>query len=113
MVTGLLFNFINQTKVACGKINLKTGDIVLVQDKNATRGQWKLAEVMEAKAGRDGKVRDVTLRYKSQAPGKQGNVSKYTGAPDTIIKRSVQRLVLILEADHDDASGGGVYGQIR
>ena len=89
------------------KRNLKTGDIVLVQDRNALRGQWKLAEVVEARVGRDGKVRDVTLRYKSQGSGKQATSSKYTGAPDTIVQRSVHRLVLILEADHDDASSGG------
>ena len=89
------------------KRNLKTGDIVLVQDRKALRGQWKLAEVLEAIPGRDGKVRDVTLRYKIQASGKQASSSKYKGAPDTVVQRSVHRLVLILEADHDDAGGAG------
>ena len=81
---------------------MKAGDIVLVQDNNALRGQWKLAEVKEALVGQDGKVRNVTLRYKCQSRDK----SEYTGQADTIITRSVHRLVLILEAE--DATGAEV-----
>ena len=73
------------------KRNMRVGDIVLVQDSNAIRGQWKMAEVVEAKPGRDQLVRDVTLRYKNQGPGAQ-----YKGSQDTHIKRSVHRLVVLL-----------------
>ena len=45
--------------------NLKVGDIVMVQDSNIVRGQWKLAQVCEANPGKDGKVRDVQIRYKA------------------------------------------------
>ncbi|XP_043208348.1 uncharacterized protein LOC122373955 isoform X1 [Amphibalanus amphitrite] len=90
------------------KRDMKAGDIVLVQDNNALRGQWKLAEVKEALVGQDGKVRNVILRYKCQSRDK----SEYTGQADTIITRSVHRLVLILEAEDPTgaevvATGGG------
>ena len=70
---------------------IQVGDIVLVQDSNAVRGQWKLAEVIEAVPGKDKLVRDVTLRYKAQGPGGQ-----YNGCRDETIKRSVHRLVVLL-----------------
>ena len=73
------------------KRNMQVGDIVLVQDSNTIRGQWKMAEVVEALPGRDQLVRDVTLRYKNQGPG-----GRYAGTQDTRIKRSVHRLVVLL-----------------
>ena len=71
--------------------NLCEGDVVLVQDSNAIRGTWRLAQVSEAHKGRDGKVRTVTLCYKHQSPNKG-----YTGVQDSKINRSVHRLVLLL-----------------
>lgn len=70
--------------------NLQEGDIVLVQDSDLIRGNWKLAQVEKVKSGSDGKVRDVILRYKisksdSMCEGK-----------DRLINRSVHRLVLLL-----------------
>ena len=44
--------------------NVRVGDVVFVQDANAVRGTWKLAQVIKADPGRDGVVRDVDLRYK-------------------------------------------------
>ena len=43
--------------------NLKVGDVVLLQDTNALRGQWKKAVVEEATISSDGKVRHVRIRY--------------------------------------------------
>ena len=71
--------------------NVQSGDIVLVQDSNNIRGQWKLAQVCEAIPGRDGKVRDVKIRYKNVDEG-----HKYRGCQDTIVNRSVRRLVVLL-----------------
>ena len=92
--------------------NLKRGDIVLVPESNTFRGQWKMAEVLEAEPGVDGKVRDVTLRYKVQEQrNRNGRVDKYVGQPDKIINRSVHRLVLLLESEdntNDDIGGGSV-----
>ncbi|XP_043192676.1 uncharacterized protein LOC122366428 [Amphibalanus amphitrite] len=83
--------------------NLKIGDIVLIQDTNALKGNWKFAEVLEVHVDQDGKVRNVTLRYKSQAPPRNAtDARKYNGQPDVIVKRSVHRLVLLLESHEDD-----------
>ena len=47
--------------------NLRVGDIVLVEDSDALRGDWKMARVVEAKTSEDGKVRRVRLFYKSKS----------------------------------------------
>ena len=74
--------------------NLCKGDVVLVQDTNAIRGLWKLAQVEEAVVGKDGRVRDVVIRLKNL------DVTKaYEGKQDTLLKRSIHRLVLILPVE--------------
>ena len=62
-----------------------------MQDSTALRGQWKLAEVAVANEGSDGKVRDVTLRYKNQTTG-----ARYSGQKDVLINRSIHKLVVLL-----------------
>ena len=71
--------------------NVKVGDIVLVQDKNALKGVWKLAQIIKTSYGSDNMVRNVTLRYKITKSD-----SKYTGQPDSYMDRSVRSLVIIL-----------------
>lgn len=83
--------------------NLQVGDIVMVQDSNMIRGQWRLTQVCEAKAGKDGKVRDVELRYKVLESG-----CRYNGCTDSIIRRSVHRLVVILPVEEQKLFPGGV-----
>jgi len=73
------------------KRNVKPGDIVLVKDKNALKGNWKLAQVIFASPAFDGKVRNVTVRYKLSIPG-----TKYNGQRDILIDRSVHNIVVIL-----------------
>ena len=74
--------------------NVRVGDVVLVQDSNAIRGQWRMAQVTDAKPGKDSKVRDVELRYKIQTPG-----TAYHGQDDIKIRRSVHRIVVILPVE--------------
>ena len=71
--------------------NVKVGDIVLVQDKNALKGVWKLAQIIKTSYGSDNMVRNVTLRYKITKSD-----SNYTGQPDSYMDRSVRSLVIIL-----------------
>ena len=76
------------------KRNVSIGDIVLVKDSNVVRGHWKLAQVLTANPGSDGKVRNVTLRFKSGQTG-----TKYHGQKDTHIVRSVHNIVVILPVE--------------
>ena len=43
------------------KDNLKVGDVVLVVDQNASRGQWHLGQVEEVFPGQDGQERLVQV----------------------------------------------------
>lgn len=64
--------------------------IALIHDANTIRGKWKVGQVINVENGRDGKVWDVTIRYKLQKPGKE-----YKGQPDSII-RPAHKLVALL-----------------
>ena len=46
--------------------NLKAGDVVLIRDLNAPRGQWPLGVVTETEVSRDGLVRAVQLRSRGK-----------------------------------------------
>ena len=74
--------------------NLRKGDVVLVQDSDLIRGNWKLAQVETAEPGRDGKVRDVVVRYKISNSNPTCKAGK-----DRLINRSVHRLVLLLPVE--------------
>ena len=74
--------------------NVRVGDIVLVQDSNAVRGDWRLGEVVNVHRGRDDMVRDVTVRYKLVTEGIQ-----YKGSKNKYLKRSVHRLVVVLPVE--------------
>ncbi|XP_068224543.1 uncharacterized protein [Palaemon carinicauda] len=75
------------------KRNVQPGDIVLIKDTNVVQGKWKMGQVVDTETGRDNKVRDVSIRYKIQRPG------KYKGQSDTVIKRSVHKLVVLLPVE--------------
>ena len=70
------------------KRNLKEGDIVLVQDLNPVRGQWKMGLVEEAIVSEDKRVRRVLISYTSH----EGTCIK--------VERPVQKLIVILPKDN-------------
>ena len=72
------------------KRNVVLGDIILLQDSNIVVGKWKLAQLVEATPSQDGKVRNVTVRYKNPKPG-----MKYEDEADMMVKRSVHKLVVL------------------
>lgn len=80
--------------------NLKTGDVVIVADKNVFRGQYRVAKVNQVFPGKDGKVRKVTVIYKNFKVGEK--FDKYTGAPDTEVSRSVHKLALLVPVDQQN-----------
>ena len=73
--------------------NLKTGDLVLIQDSNLVRGQWRLGIVSNTFPGSDGKARKVEVQYKNPKQGEP--VAKYQGRGYVTIERPVHRLVLL------------------
>ena len=77
--------------------NLRVGDVVLIQDSNQIRGQWKLGKVSEVFPGDDGRVRKVHVIYKNPRLGEPSN--KYSGKDYTTIERSTNRLVLLVPVD--------------
>ena len=74
--------------------NVKKGDIVLVSEANMLKGLWKMAEVVEAEPGRDGKVRDVAIRYN---PNKLS--PHYKGEQDIRVMRSVHKLIILIPVE--------------
>ena len=76
---------------------VQVGDIVLILDKNTLKGEYRLGRVVETHPSKDGNVRKVSVAYKNFMVGKK--VSEYKGVKDTIVKRSVQRLVLLVPID--------------
>lgn len=79
------------------KRNVKVGDVVLIQDSNAVRGQWKMGRVTQAFPGDDERVRKVEVQYKCFPPDDKSK--EYKGNSYTTIQRPVQRLVVILPVE--------------
>ena len=80
--------------------NLRPGDVVIVADRNTLRGDYRLALVKDVFPGEDGKVRKVTVQYKSYHTAER--VHEYRGARDTVkdaVSRAVQRLALLVPVD--------------
>ena len=77
--------------------NLKTGDLVLIQDSNLVRGQWRLGIVSNTFQGSDGKVHKVKVQYKNLKQGEP--VTKYQGRGFVMIKRTIHHLGLLIPKD--------------
>ena len=67
------------------KRNVCKGDVVVLQDKNLRRGQWKLGIVTDALLGNDNIVRRVIVKY----------INPTSNTPIEV-ERPVQRLVVLL-----------------
>ena len=76
---------------------LKVGDVVMVADQNTLRGEYRLALVTEVHTGKDGKVRTATCSYKNFRVGEK--LLEYNGAPYRAVKRSIQRLAMLVEVE--------------
>ena len=74
--------------------NLKIGDLVLIQDLNLVRGQWRRGIVSNTFPGSNGRVRKVEVQYKNPKQGEP--VTKYQGREYVTIERPVRRLVLLI-----------------
>ncbi|XP_068756918.1 uncharacterized protein [Montipora capricornis] len=83
-----------QPKWHTAQRNLREGDVVLIQDTNQIRGQWKLGVVLKTFPGEDGRVRRVQVQYKNPKPGKA--VSEYHGRGFVTVERAVNKLVVLI-----------------
>lgn len=66
--------------------NLEVGDLVLLQDKQATRNSWPMALVTATFPGRDGLVRKVEVKTTDQGTMKT-------------FRRPTTEVVLLLQGD--------------
>ena len=74
--------------------NMCVGDVVIFQDSNVIKNYWKLGEIVVAGKSKDGKVRNVSIRYK---PRKEG--MNYKGLKDIVVTRSAHKVVVILPVE--------------
>ena len=68
------------------KRNFTVGDIVLLKDSNVSRQQWPMGQVVRVFPSEDGLVRSVELKVP---------------AATKLLKRPIQKIVLLVEADAD------------
>ena len=78
------------------KRNVKTNDVVMIQDSNNLRGKYKMGIVTETYPSNDGRVRRVKVSYKNNTEG-----PNYTGAKFVSVERAVQKLIVIVPNDSD------------
>ena len=79
--------------------NIQVGDIVLVYESSAIKGQYKLGLITETIPSKDGVIRKVKLSYKNYKVDEK--VTCYSGAPNVIVTRSIQRLSLLVPIDSE------------
>lgn len=73
----------NRQRWSKSKRNLCVGDIVLVQDDNLFRGQWKLARVIKTLPSKDQLVRKVKI---------------FVGQTRSVLDRPIHKLVVLIES---------------
>lgn len=62
-------NLIIRQKCHTDHRNVAVGDVVLIQDLNLVRGQWRFGKVSKVFQGTYGTVRKVEVQYKNPKPG--------------------------------------------
>jgi hypothetical protein len=80
--------------------NLEVGDVVLISESNALKGEYRLGIVRNVFPSPDGLVRKVSLAYKNFKVGEK--VYEYSGSPDVMVTRSVKRLSLLVPVSNTD-----------
>ena len=85
---------IRQSKWLYEHRDIQVGDVVLVADPSVRWGEYRLARVSAILPSSDGRVRKVKVTYKKYKVGEK--VHQYSGATDTAVERSVQRLALLV-----------------
>ena len=73
------------------------GDLVLVQDSNVVRGEWKRGLVTKVYPSDDGRARRVLVSYKNPRPDQKADC--YRGQKYTTVERVVQHLIVLIPVD--------------
>ena len=90
-------SFVIRHKWHVERRNLANGDVVLIQDNNLFRGEWKKGVVTEVFPSQDGKVRWVLVSYKNFSAGEKSQQCK--GVKFATVERPVQCLVVLVAKD--------------
>ena len=84
-----------QPKWHVGRRNVTVGDIVLIEDSNTVRGEWRLGIVSKVMPSKDDRVRQVKVTYKK-------NTTRIS------VLRAVQRLIVLVpkeQVQHNQGNG--------
>ena len=79
-------NLVIEPKWHVERRNLQVGDVVMIQDSNAFRSDWKLGVVEKVLESKDGRVRNVDVKYKNDQT-------------DVVVKSAVQKLIVVVPVD--------------
>ena len=80
------------------KRNLCVGDVCVVKDSNAIRGEWRMARVTEVYPDRHKKVRNVEIMVKP----KQGGLGDYVPTAPQYLKRHVSNIIVLVPVEEND-----------
>ena len=67
-IRDFFLSLIVQHKWYTKKRKVRVGNVVLIQDSNQVRGNWKLRKVSKVYPGDDARVRKVDVEYKNPRP---------------------------------------------
>ena len=87
---------VQQNKWRSGDKPLEKDNVVLVQDANPLKNEYRLARIHKTIPSADGQIRRVEVAYKNFKVGE--DLHQYTGAPDKVVERAVQNLALLTES---------------
>ena len=77
---------------------MAVGDVVLVQDEDAFRSEWRLGKVLQVFPDRRGFVRNVVVQVKS----KQENSAAYKSSKGYELSRHVSKLIVLVPIEDQD-----------
>ena len=77
--------------------NVSAGDICVLKDANAYRGEWRMCKVTRVFPDNKGKVRNVEVMVKPR----QGGSGPYTPSKPIYLTRHVCNLIVIVPVDEE------------
>ena len=80
--------------------DLKKGDLVLIHDSSPFKGKYVMGVVEDVVIGKDERVRSCSVSY--VVPGSTGSGQNYSRGKHVIVKRSIQKLTLLLSVEEQE-----------